>query len=217
MYNANISDTQQLPTSGQLIRSTLIALVMAIVLLITVVMPAEYAIDPTGIGRMLGLTQMGEIKEQLAEEAEKDAMALAAAPDAKVEPAAQIEAPVVAETIAKPVTQEKKKGLTHEISFRLMPGQPAEIKLEMIKGAKVNYSWSANGGKVNYDTHGDPFNAPKGFYHGYGKGRFQPEDNGVLVAAFDGVHGWFWRNRTDKEITITLKTEGDYQFLERVL
>ncbi len=78
----------------------------------------------------------------------------------------------------------------------------------MIKGAKVNYSWSANGGKVNYDTHGDPFNAPEGFYHGYGKGRSQPGDSGILTAAFDGVHGWFWRNRTDKEITITLKTEG---------
>jgi hypothetical protein len=26
-----------------------------------------------------------------------------------------------------------------------------------------------------------------------------------------GRHGWFWRNRTDPDITVTLKTAGDYQ------
>ena len=36
------------------------------------VLPAEYNIDPTGVGRALGLTQMGEIKTQLAREAEAD-------------------------------------------------------------------------------------------------------------------------------------------------
>jgi hypothetical protein len=38
-----------------------------------------------------------------------------------------------------------------------------------------------------------------------------------LVAAFDGKHGWFWRNRTGSEVTVTLKTEGDYAKIERVL
>ena len=211
MYNANISDNQQLPSSRQLIRATLIALVTALVLLATVVMPAEYAIDPTGIGRILGLTQMGEIKEQLAEETTADAAKT-------IQPIAQT---AVAETQPTPVADTPAKAakelMSHNINFRLKPGQAAEIKLEMKQSAQVNYSWSANGGKVNYDTHGDPFNAPKGFYHGYSKGRFQPSDSGTLEAAFDGNHGWFWRNRTDQEILISLEVEGDYQFLERVL
>ena len=42
-------------------------------ILIAIVLPSEYAIDPTGIGRALGLTEMGEIKTQLAEEAAADA------------------------------------------------------------------------------------------------------------------------------------------------
>ena len=33
---------------------------------------------------------------------------------------------------------------------------------------------------------------------------------GELVAAFDGSHGWFWRNRTTIPVTITLKTKGEY-------
>lgn len=72
MYNTDMPTRAELPTTPQLLRSTLIALVTAAVLLVTVVLPAEYAVDPTGVGKMLGLTQMGEIKQQLASEAEAE-------------------------------------------------------------------------------------------------------------------------------------------------
>lgn len=188
-------------------------------------MPSEYAIDPTGVGRALGLTQMGEVKIQLAEEARAD------------EAAAQTPTPLPAETIAaapavpattpatpaevipapeQPAAPEQA-ALQHEMSITLSPNQGAEVKLEMKQGAKVNYRWTANGGVVNYDTHGDPYNAPRDFYHGYGKGRSTPEDSGVLEAAFDGKHGWFWRNRTSKPVTVTLRTQGDYISIKRVI
>ena len=70
MYNTDMPTRAELPSTGQLVRSTLIALATAMVLLVTVILPSEYAIDPTGIGRLLGLTEMGEIKQQLADEAE---------------------------------------------------------------------------------------------------------------------------------------------------
>jgi hypothetical protein len=57
----------------------MIALAVAASLLITIVLPAEYGIDPTGVGRVLGLTRMGEIKTRLAREAAADAAADAAA------------------------------------------------------------------------------------------------------------------------------------------
>lgn len=63
---------QLTPDSRRLLRSTLLAAVVAGILLITVVLPAEYGIDPTRIGRVLGLTQMGEIKVRLAREAAAD-------------------------------------------------------------------------------------------------------------------------------------------------
>jgi hypothetical protein len=72
-------------------------------------------------------------------------------------------------------------------------------------------------GEIKYDTHGDPPNAPKDFYHGYGKGRGETAQAGTLQAAFDGTHGWFWRNRSKAEVTVTLKTSGDYESIKRVL
>ena len=73
MYNEKIPHEKDLPSSKQLIISTLIALSVASVLLITTILPAEYGVDPTGIGKHLGLTQMGEIKTQLKEEADGEA------------------------------------------------------------------------------------------------------------------------------------------------
>ena len=72
MHNSNIPEDRELPSTQKLLKSTIIALITAIVLLITVVMPAEYGVDPTGLGKTLGLTQMGEIKSQLAHEAKQE-------------------------------------------------------------------------------------------------------------------------------------------------
>ncbi|MCD8503500.1 MAG: transmembrane anchor protein [Burkholderiaceae bacterium] len=245
MYNAQLPSRAELPSSGKLLRSTIVALISAIIILVTIVLPSEYAIDPTGIGAKLGLTQMGEIKMQLAAEAEADAKAQAvdtasstapttAAPTAIAqsmtpvtppsagEPAAVAVAPAVTPTppIAQAATQPANPdkpaapvGKSDEISFTLKPGQGAEIKLVMKAGAKANYSWTANGAVVNFDTHGDG----GGRSITYEKGRGVPSGEGILEAAFEGNHGWFWRNRTKSDVTVTLKTSGDYIELKRVI
>ncbi|HEU0076657.1 MAG TPA: hypothetical protein VFQ76_03350, partial [Longimicrobiaceae bacterium] len=61
MHIANTPPKNELPSSRALLRSTAIAAATAAVLLVTVVLPAEYGVDPTGVGRVLGLTEMGEI------------------------------------------------------------------------------------------------------------------------------------------------------------
>jgi len=38
----------------------------------------------------------------------------------------------------------------------------------------------------------------------------------VLEAAFDGNHGWFWRNRGQADVTITLRTNGDYADIKQM-
>ncbi|MDX5362727.1 MAG: transmembrane anchor protein [Pseudazoarcus pumilus] len=216
MYNTDMPSRAELPSAGKLLRSTAVAALVAAALLVTTVLPAEYGIDPTGIGRTLGLTQMGEIKTQLAaeaaaEEAAAPAAAESQAPDEANPPAPEAASPPVAQ--AEPATEAR----SDTVSFKLKPDAAAEIKLVMKEGAKVEYEWSSAGGAVNYDTHGDPFGAPRSFYHGYGKGKNQPSDSGTLQAAFDGKHGWFWRNRSGKEVTVTLKVRGDYDKVERVL
>lgn len=52
-----------LPTPRQLTVATLAAVVVALVLGVTVVLPAERGVDPTGAGGLLGLTAMGELKQ----------------------------------------------------------------------------------------------------------------------------------------------------------
>jgi hypothetical protein len=68
-----------------LLRSTLKAGGVAATFLVLVYLPAEYGVDPTGLGTVLGLTEIGEIKQQLRAEAEADAV-LAASPASTVLP-----------------------------------------------------------------------------------------------------------------------------------
>jgi hypothetical protein len=203
MTDPNVPPFPEVPSSRRLLRSTLIALGVAIVLLATVVLPAEYGIDPTGIGRVLGLTQMGEIKVGLAREAAADAAADAAAA------AAEDSASVVATTPAASGPNE------HETKITLAPGEGKEVKLVMRRGARATYSWSTDSGVVNYLTHGDTANAPAGQYHTYGRGTSARSDEGTIEAVFDGSHGWFWRNRSSAAVLLTLRTRGDYQELKQ--
>jgi len=214
MYNANRPAKADLPSTGQLLKSTGIAAVVASALLVTVVLPAEYGVDPTRIGSVFGLTEMGRIKRQLAEEAAADAAADAAAIDATPMSTAPA-APPVAPTATTPAPAPAAPGAprTDETVLTLQPDQGAEIKLVMEEGATARFTWTSSGGKINFDTHAD---RPGVSYHGYGKGSSQREE-GVLTAAFTGSHGWFWRNRTGAPVTITLKTEGAYTEVKRVV
>jgi len=207
MYNSDLPTRAELPSSKQLLRSTIIAVVVATVLLVTVVLPSEYGIDPTRIGRVLGLTNMGEIKTQLAAEAERDR-----AVDASQTAVATAE---TAPATGAPARVAKSEGApkTDELTVTLKPGEGAEIKLAMAKGAKARYEWRSDGGRVNHDTHAD---GPGGANHSYSKGKEVEGDSGELTAPFDGNHGWFWRNRSGSEVTVTLKVSGEYSTVKRV-
>ncbi|HST58799.1 MAG TPA: hypothetical protein VLK84_08930 [Longimicrobium sp.] len=218
MYNTETPPRSELPSSRALVKSTLIALAVALVLLVTVVLPAEYAIDPTRIGRVLGLTQMGEVKMALAKEAAAEEAAGSAAapstPAAVNTPAPAAAAPVAAAPAAgAPAAPGADSALSHVTEVALAPGQGREIKLAMREGARVNFEWTVAGGVVNYDTHADRPGTP---YHGYEKGQARQSQTGELVAAFDGMHGWFWRNRGREPVTVTLRTRGDYTELKEI-
>ena len=201
-----------LPTTRTLIRSTLIAAAVATALLVAVVLPAEYGIDPTRIGRVLGLTEMGETKIALEKEAKADATQPAPmAPSTPCPPSPAVVAPSASTVdVGSAATGSgSAAAANHTTRVTLKPGEGKEVKLTMRAGAKVRFSWSTDRGVVNYDLHSD--NPTTGKYHGYGKGKGLNKHEGEFVAAFDGSHGWFWRNRTNEDITITLDTTGDYQ------
>lgn len=215
MYNKNIPSDMEVPSTAKLVKSTIIAAVTSLVLLVTVVMPAEYGIDPTGVGKVIGLQKMGEIKVSLAQEAEADRQVeLATNKGAAIIPAAQaaMTEPV---TVPEPTPAPSETTVnirSDEMSVTLAPNEGTEIKVALAKGKTVNYSWSTDGGKANFDVHGDNKDTD---YHNYSKGSEQAKE-GVIEAAFDGYHGWFWRNRTSETLTVTLKTNGEYTEIKKV-
>lgn len=215
MYNTPKPNLADLPTSAQLLRSTGIAIAAAAVILVTVVMPAEYNFDPTGVGGVLGLTEMGEIKAQLAKEAEADRLKLeqeAAQPQSSLSPGV-LDA-VFGLFVGTAHAQDAPAAApvwTDEITFTVEPGQGTEIKLVMAEGAVAQYDWAVTGGVVNFDTHGDG----GGNEISYEKGRSVEADAGDLTAAFTGNHGWFWRNRGDAPVSMTLRVAGAYTEVKR--
>ncbi|CAN6961008.1 transmembrane anchor protein [uncultured Psychrobacter sp.] len=205
MYNSDTPSQAELPSSNQLIKSTILAAIAAIVILFTVVLPAEYGIDPTGVGKLLRLTEMGQIKQQLAEEAAADAAGLVATGTSDIDNMTEqtINTTPTDTTVADGQWRD-------EIPFTLTPGEGIEIKMKMSEGDKANYSWAVTGGEVNFDTHGDAL----GKAISYEKGRGVASDEGVLEAAFTGNHGWFWRNRGDSDVQVVLRTRGDYSTIK---
>lgn len=208
MYNSDLPSRADLPSTKQLLRSTLIAAVVAGAILVTAVLPGEYGVDPTGTGRILGLTQMGEIKQQLAAEAEAAAPVVAgAAPAAATEAADAVSDTASQTSIAADRWRE-------EVTLTLAPGEAAEIKLVMRSGETANYAWTAKSGALNSDLHGD---GKGGLATSYRKGRAEATNSGNLTAAFDGSHGWFWRNRGDAPVELVLKVRGEYSQLKRIV
>ncbi|TFL19473.1 transmembrane anchor protein [Jannaschia formosa] len=202
MFNAQKPSLQDLPSSAQLLRSTVIAAVSAAAILVAVVLPAEYGIDPTGAGGVLGLTEMGEIKTQLADEAEADRLLELEATSG--DQSSFLDG-IFGLFVGAAHAQEAEVW-RDETTFTLAPGDSAEWKLVMTEGQTAEYRMLVEGGRVNFDLHG----------HGggqsvtYEKGRGSTGDEGEIVAAFDGEHGWFWRNRDSQPATVTVQVRGEY-------
>ena len=194
MFNAQKPSENDLPSSSQLLKSTIIALAVAGALLLCVVTPAEYGKDPTGVGEILGLKQMGEIKTRLEKESHNEKQDYNDHISLKDEVRENSE------------TSEENQDV---LEFIIEPDEAIEIKLEMIEGSFVKYNWETKNGGLNYNLHGDGYKGSQKSIT-YKKGRMTSSDSGEIISEFDGYHGWFWRNRNSTAVTVTLETIGDY-------
>ena len=182
------SDTP-LPTVPQLVRAIGLALLVAMIVLVTAVLPAEYGIDPTGVGQAIGLLR----------------------PPAS---AIDMSIPVTPEAAAT-VTKSDVAFRSDEMTLTLKPGEGAEVKATMVRGGSYVFSWTVAGGTVEFDMHGEHTDGSGG-EASYAKGEDASSLNGTFHAPFDGRHGWFWQNLTWEPVTITLKTSGFYAKVEKL-
>ena len=164
------------------------ALLVAGLVLVAFVMPAEFAVDPLGIGSRMGLLDLGVTGQQV------DALEQSAAAGGGGQ------TPVV-------VPQEKRFN-SESVEFTLAPGQSIEYKYRLQKGESLLYSWSA-GTPVNVEFHAEPDGGPRGYAQTYEKRRASTA-SGTLTAPFSGIHGWYWQNAGSGDVTVSLTSSGFY-------
>jgi hypothetical protein len=166
------------------------ALLAAGLILEMIVQPADIAVDPLGTGAKFGLLPLGVVGQQV------DALNRTAATAGATAQGAILVAQ------EKPFQQET-------VDFKIAPREGMEYKYRLDKGEALLYSWSATG-PVNYELHAEPDGAPAGYAQSYEKKSASSGASGTLTAPFPGIHGWYWENTTDKEVTVTVKTAGFY-------
>ena len=197
--------TNQTPSSRKLLLATVGAAFAAVVLLLTIVLPAEYGIDPLGTGRMLGLSKLAEAKAEPATTAEQTVAPVAAADVAT----AAVPASAAPSTDAIAATRNDRTVLT------LQPGQGAEVKATMQNGQQMEFQWQTDGELLYFDFHGDEFNAPQDVFTSYQEGT-EAKQQGSFTATFGGKHGWYWKNRSNVSVTVVLTTSGNYEDIYRL-
>jgi hypothetical protein len=159
----------------------IVAIVLAL-LLITVVVPAWFGIDPVGTGRALGLT--GDV-----------AVRTPATPASSASSNASHDPQYVSY-----ISDSRKYTLPISGAMEFM------YHLN-VRGGMV-YGWKATG-EVEFDLHNEPTGKPEAA-QSVEKGSAR-EQHGSYVAAYDGLHGWYWRNNTNQPVTIDLTASGFFR------
>jgi hypothetical protein len=172
------------PSKRAIVKATVIALAVALLILVTTVLPAEYGIDPLRTGALLGLTGLSKTSET--------------ATGGRATP---VQTGIY--------TAQPRIYKVDSEDLGLAPGEGVEIKYHMQKGAAMVYAWKATG-KVQFEFHGEPDQKPRSdYFESYQLDKTgQDHSYGSFTAPSTGIHGWFWENKGDKDVQIHLTTAG---------
>jgi len=180
----------QAPTGRALVKASVIALAVASILLVTVVFPAEYGMDPLGTGGALGLSALSG--------------------------AAAVEEPVPVPEGVKVVPVQEGPFALYPAEFKvdsrelvLGPYEYVEYKYHLERGAAMLFSWRASG-DVMHDFHGDPEGQSSSTAAQSFDARPRRQADGSFTAPFTGIHGWYWENPGGETITVRVTTSGFY-------
>lgn len=194
------------PSAKKILLSVVAAIAGAAIVLVTIVLPAEYNIDPTRIGGALGLTAMSAPAKtvQIADVVGgNEKYREVAIPDFG-EPA----------PLPNPAVFQKQEGVAkrEDVTVTLQPGEQTEIKALLKAAQVVTFSWQADG-LVYVDFHGHEPGEGNDFWVRHEEQQSGTQGSGSLVAPFDGEHGWFWLNIAEQPVTVKLNVHGYYEKL----
>lgn len=168
------------PTASQLGLQVLGAAVLGTVLTLTVILPSEYGLDPTGFGALTGLNKLSQPPEVIVE------TRFTAPPEiARME-----QAPMREDVIEVPIG-----------AFGRTLGA-TEYKVTLEEGQTLVYSWKATA-PILFEFHGHttPTDGSPAEVMEYGKGT-ATEGSGSLTAPLSGIHGWYFANPTFEDVTL---------------
>ncbi len=175
------------PPRNKLMLGIVGAVLVAIIALVAFILPAAYGIDPTGAGRALGITKAAE--PEMSEEQIRGARRSGVL------------------TLSEQPLQRQEWDDEWEVV--LAPYEGIELKYTLEEGAAMDFEWVATD-EVEYDLHSHPFEGGTELTEGYALGQGE-RMQGRYVAAFSGLHGWYWQNRTLEDVTVTVRAAGPIQ------
>ncbi|WP_156923914.1 hypothetical protein [Massilia alkalitolerans] len=206
MMHSALTDTHVVP-KRELLGGTLIAAVVAALLLTVAVLPAEYGIDVTGLGKAMGLTKLHAAPEAPVVQTTSQGVSaakIAAVPGSTVSAPGEERALTISSSPSLPYRAD-------DMEVTLAPGKGVEVKTHLAKGSTLIYTWKTkNSEKVNHDFHGEPVNAKENEFESFILEKEVSESRGTLIAPFTGVHGWYWKNKSAAPVTVVLRASGFY-------
>ena len=215
MNESENRDSQPAPSSGSLLKGALFALGAATVVTVLFVLPAEYGIDPTGIGAKLGLLDLAETSDP----AESGGNTIVEGTWPNIPEEFDFYEPDI---LGDPYSRtQAAKFKSDTLTIELDVGEQTEYKAIMQQGDALVYHWQLDHGETVYtDFHADPGENAEGYpemyYIRYAESE-AAESSGSLVAPFTGNHGWYWLNIEEEPITIRLEVHGYYDQVEEIM
>lgn len=193
-------------SSKRLVLGSIAAVIVAIVMLVTVVLPAQYGIDPTGLGRAMGLTNLSSGPVQTFEITDviggNEVIRTVEIPDAG-EPT----------PLPNPAVFQQGDGnaFSETMEVPIGPFEETEIKLVMRAGKMILFEWAVDRGTIYSDFHGHDPALGNEFWVRYREQMEGSGGDGSLVAPFDGEHGWYWVNYNEYPVVVTLTVTGYFE------
>jgi hypothetical protein len=195
-------------TARKLLTSMAATIGAALLILVLIVLPAEYGIDYTGVGAALGLTAMAEAPSKTITLTDNlggnETVREIAIPDAG-EPT-PLPNPAVFQDEATPPQ-------TRTLQIVIPAEKETEVKVKMQAGKAVAFSWQTDGALLYVDYHGHNPEYGQDFFVRYKEEQESASGNGTLTAPFAGEHGWYWLNFNEGPVTVTITVTGYFDDL----
>lgn len=204
------------PSKNTLLKGGLVALAVAFVVTFLFVLPAEYGVDPTGIGSKLGLMDLADVEEAAGEDPYMATRVVEGLYPGIPDDFDFWEPEVLGEPFSRTQSSTFK---SDTLSIKLDVGEQVEYKAIMQQGDALVYYWKADSETVYFDFHADPGETAEGYPDQYYIRYQEGEENqaaGSIVAPFDGNHGWYWLNIENDPIEISLEVRGFYDHIEEL-